>query len=124
MKNLLGSTHSIFRAFADETRLRLLNLLLERELCVCELCEVLDLAQPNASRHLSYLRRAGLVTVRQQGKWKHYAVPNRPQGLERTLLHCVKSCLREIDVLQRDLDRLRDLEPGGRCAHRSRTGPT
>ena len=123
MKNLLGSTHSIFRAFADETRLRLLNLLLERELCVCELCEVLDLAQPNASRHLAYLRRAGLVTVRQQGKWKHYAVPKRPQGLERTLLHCVRSCLREIDVLQRDLDRLRELEPGERCAHGSGTGP-
>ena len=75
---------------------------------MCELCEVLDLAQPNASRHLAYLLRAGLVTVRQEGKWKYYTVAKRPTGLHRTLLDCVRGCLREIDVLKRDLSRLGD----------------
>ena len=89
--------------------LRLLNLLMERELCVCELCEVLDIAQPNISRHVAYLRRAGLVTVRQVGKWRYCAVPRRPTGLHRTLIRCVRECLRDIDVLQEDLARLREV---------------
>ena len=105
----LVSTNTLFRAFADQTRLRLLNLLLERELCVCELCAVLDENQPKISRHLAYLRRAGLVTVRQEGKWKYYAIPKRSAGLQRTLLNCVRGCLREIDLLQEDLSRLREV---------------
>ena len=95
----LATTNTLFRAFADPTRLRLLNLLLEQELCVCELCEILDEVQPKISRHLAYLRRAGLVTVREEGKWKYYAVLKR--------LDCVGSCLREIDILQNDLKRLK-----------------
>ena len=115
MKSSLASTNTVFRAFADETRLRLLNLLLERELCVCDLCAILREIQPKISRHLAYLRRAGLVTVREQGKWKYYAVPKNPSGLERTLLRCVKSCLREIDVLQDDLDRLQNTQADINC---------
>ncbi len=71
MSPMLTATPDLFRAFADPTRLRLLNLLLERELCVCDLCAVLDEIQPKVSRHLAYLRRAGLVTVRSDGNWKH-----------------------------------------------------
>ena len=59
MSTTLTMTNTLFRAFEDETRLRLLNLLIEGELCVCELCELLDLDQPKISRHLAYLRRAG-----------------------------------------------------------------
>ncbi len=107
MTATLTITKDVFRAFADPTRLRILNLLAEREVCVCDLCSVLDEVQPKVSRHLAYLRRAGLVDVRQEGKWKHYRIKRNTQGLERTLINCVKSCLREIDVLQEDLDRLR-----------------
>lgn len=114
MKSMLAATPDLFRAFADPTRLRLLNLLLERELCVCDLCEVLDEIQPKVSRHLAYLRRAGLVSVRRDGKWKHYAVTKKAAGLERTLLDCIRTCLRDLDVLSRDLKRLRKL-PRGRC---------
>ncbi len=102
----LATIHPMFRAFVDPTRVRILNLLLERELCVCELCELLEMVQPKISRHLAYLRRAELVTVRQDGKWKYYAVPPRPGGLAKKLLSCVRSCLREIDVLRDDLIRL------------------
>jgi len=107
MTATLATTPDVFRAFADPTRLRILNLLAEREVCVCDLCRVLDEIQPKVSRHLAYLRRAGLVEVRQDGKWKHYRVKRDAQGLERTLIHCVTSCLREIDVLREDLARLR-----------------
>ena len=110
MKTTLSSTHSVFRAFADETRLRLLNLLLEGEVCVCDLCEVLEEIQPKISRHLAYLRRAGLVSVRQVGKWKYYAIPKRPSGLHRKLLNCIRSCLRELDLLQKDLSRLQEVQ--------------
>jgi ArsR family transcriptional regulator len=114
MKAALATTPDLFRAFADPTRLRLLNLLLEGERCVCELCEVLDEIQPKVSRHLAYLRRAGLVSVRRDGKWKHYSVTKKPGGLQRTLLDCVGTCLRDLDVLRGDLKRLRTL-PKGRC---------
>jgi len=103
----LATTPDVFRAFADPTRLRILNLLIGGEVCVCDLCSVLNESQPKTSRHLAYLRRAGLVEVRQDGKWKHYRIRRHARGLERTLINCVKSCLREIDVLRDDLDRLR-----------------
>ena len=111
----LATTNTLFRAFADETRLRILNLLLEREVCVCDLCDVLDVLQPSISRHLAYLDRAGLVTVRQEGKWKYYSTVRQADSPRRRLLNCVKSCLRDIDVLRSDLDRLRELQRAGQC---------
>ena len=71
-----------FRALADHTRLRLLNLMGENEVCVCYFVAVLKLSQPKISRHLAYLRRAGIVGVRRQGKWMHYRllVPSDPHG--------------------------------------------
>ncbi len=103
----LANSQDVFRAFADPTRLRILNLLIEGEVCVCDLCSVLDEIQPKISRHLAYLRKSGLVEVRQDGKWKHYRIKKHARGLERTLINCVRSCLREIGVLQEDLERLR-----------------
>ncbi len=106
MITTLATSPDLFRAFADPTRLRILNLLLEGEVCVCDLCSVLDEIQPKVSRHLAYLRRAELVTVRTEGKWKFYALAKRKKGLQSTLLNCVRSCLRGIDELQHDLVRL------------------
>lgn len=63
---------TLFKALADNTRLRLINLLGDDELCVCSCVEVLQTNQPKISRHLAYLRRAGLVTTRRDGKWTHY----------------------------------------------------
>jgi ArsR family transcriptional regulator len=63
-----------FQALGDRTRLRLLNLMGDQELCVCYLVEVLGLPQPKISRHLAYLRRAGLVAARRDGKWMHYRI--------------------------------------------------
>jgi ArsR family transcriptional regulator, arsenate/arsenite/antimonite-responsive transcriptional repressor len=116
MNSGLVSAPDLFRAFADATRLRILNLLLEGELCVCDLCELLEEVQPKVSRHLAYLRRAGLVTVRQHGKWKFYAVPDRPAAPARTLLDCVGSCLRQLDELTRDIEHLQRLPKRNVCA--------
>ena len=62
----------LFKALADNTRLRLIHLLGDDELCVCSCVEVLRTNQPKISRHLADLRRAGLVTARRDGKWTHY----------------------------------------------------
>ena len=105
----------LFRAFADPTRLRLISLLLEGELCVCDLCAVVEESQPKVSRHLALLRRANLVRVRSEGKWKYYAVADAPAGMRRTLLDCVRSCLRGTEVLKADLKRLGAMEPVQPC---------
>ena len=65
---------SFFRALADRTRLRLLNLLGDDEVCVCFFVEILKTHQPKISRHLAYLRRVGIVAARRDGPWIHYRV--------------------------------------------------
>lgn len=69
---------SLFAALADRTRLRLLNLMNGREVCVCYFVEILRQSQPKISRHLAYLRNAGIVTARRDGKWMHYSM-QRPE---------------------------------------------
>jgi ArsR family transcriptional regulator len=64
----------LFAALADRTRLRLLNLMNGREVCVCYFVEILKQSQPKVSRHLAYLRRAGIVSTRRDGKWMHYSI--------------------------------------------------
>ncbi|MBI5189214.1 MAG: metalloregulator ArsR/SmtB family transcription factor [Nitrospirae bacterium] len=61
-----------FKALSDETRLRILKLLEEGELCVCDLTAALDMTQPNISFHLGILRGAGLIKDRKDGRWTHY----------------------------------------------------
>ncbi|MCL2659807.1 MAG: metalloregulator ArsR/SmtB family transcription factor [Acidobacteriaceae bacterium] len=95
-----------FQALGDETRLRLLNLIGEREICVCHLVEVLGVPQPKISRHLAYLRAAGLVAARREGKWMHYRIlmPQHPGAaavLQQTL-----ALLGEDRAMQTDLVRL------------------
>jgi ArsR family transcriptional regulator len=105
-----------FRAFADPTRLRILHLLQDRnEICVWDLCEALEESQPKISRHLATLRRAGLVEVRQQGKWKYYALASGETPLHRSLLRCVGSCLADFPELRRDRERLEALALRVRC---------
>lgn len=64
----------LFAALADRTRLRLLNLMNGREVCVCYFVEILKQGQPKISRHLAYLRNAGIVSARRDGKWMHYSI--------------------------------------------------
>jgi DNA-binding transcriptional ArsR family regulator len=68
------TTESFFMALADKTRLRILNLLRSGEVCVLHFTDVLGESQPKISRHLAYLRRAGVVAARRDGKWMHYSI--------------------------------------------------
>jgi ArsR family transcriptional regulator, arsenate/arsenite/antimonite-responsive transcriptional repressor len=97
---------ALFRALADRTRLRLLNLMRGQEVCVCYFVEVLRTSQPKVSRHLAYLRRAGIVAARRQGTWMHYriAVPSDPRA--GRILNEVLDSLRDDREMQRDVGRL------------------
>jgi ArsR family transcriptional regulator len=89
-EDFLFKMETFFMALADKTRLRLLNLMREDEICVCFFSEVLEESQPKVSRHLAYLRNAGMVEARRDGKWMHYRIikpanPFAAQVLEDTL---------------------------------------
>jgi ArsR family transcriptional regulator len=96
----------LFRALADPTRLRLLNLMAGQEVCVCYFTEVIGAPQPKISRHLAYLRKAGIVAARREGKWMHYrlAAPSSPHVA--SILKSVIESLRQDKALQRDRQRL------------------
>ncbi len=115
MATVLKTTNTVFRAFADENRTRLLNLRLEGEVCVCDLCVALDMRQPRISRPLAYLPKAGLAAARQKGKWKHYAAAKHPAELHRRLLNCVRTSLGTLTLLETDLARLEQPRGRGCC---------
>jgi ArsR family transcriptional regulator len=96
----------LFAALSDRTRLRLLNLMDGREVCVCYFVEILAQSQPKVSRHLAYLRRAGVVAARREGKWMHYRirVPDHA-GAARILCETLK-VLKEEKAMQADQARL------------------
>ena len=96
----------IFRALADPTRLRLLNLIGNREICVCYFVEILGLSQPKISRHLAYLRRAGIVTARRDGKWMHYRLSAPKDPTARSILRETMKHVAAEPEMQRDLARL------------------
>jgi len=96
----------ILKALSDETRLRVINLLYEGELCVCDIMEVLDISQAKASRHLAVLRRAGLVTDRKSAQWVYYTLAQfeKNEFLERIVF----DQLRQSDLYATDLKNLLD----------------
>jgi len=103
----------LFKALADETRLRILNLLAHGELCVCEIEHALEIGQSKASRHLAYLRNAGLVTDRREGPWMYYAVAD-PDGLaHRFVLDWLAQTGGEVPQAAADLKALEELRTGG-----------
>jgi ArsR family transcriptional regulator len=95
-----------FSALADKTRLRLLNLLREGEVCVCFFAGTLDTNNPKISRHLSYLKRASLVSARRDGKWMHYSIqrPTDDHGAE--LFDATMKMLENDREMKRDRERL------------------
>jgi ArsR family transcriptional regulator, arsenate/arsenite/antimonite-responsive transcriptional repressor len=96
----------LFAALADPTRLRLLNLMAGREVCVCYFVEILKLGQPKISRHLAYLRNAGIVRARREGKWMHYRIQLPEDQAARSILDAVLASFAENAEMQRDLSRL------------------
>jgi ArsR family transcriptional regulator, arsenate/arsenite/antimonite-responsive transcriptional repressor len=96
----------LFAALSDRTRLRLLNLMNGREVCVCYFVEILAQSQPKISRHLAYLRRAGVVAARREGKWMHYKIAMPAHSGAVRILRQTLDVLREEKSMQADLARL------------------
>ena len=103
----MRSLVNLFKAFSDETRLRILNVLLGGELCVCELMDALQMTQPRISHQLRILKGAGLVVDRREGKWIIYALEAKEQqDPVSSLLTLLQNCITD-GVFERDRARLR-----------------
>jgi len=100
----INDVETLFKAFADPTRLRILNVLVAGELCVCDIVTILGLPQPMVSRHLALLRNAALVEVTREWKYAHYRLAGPANTVHRTLINCVRSCFAGIDSLDRERD--------------------
>lgn len=95
-----------FQSLGDKTRLRLLNLMGDQEICVCYFVEILGSPQPKISRHLACLRRAGIVTARREGKWMHYRIVRPPHVGAAQILRQTLAILKEEKGMQTDRARL------------------
>jgi ArsR family transcriptional regulator, arsenate/arsenite/antimonite-responsive transcriptional repressor len=95
-----------FIALSDRNRLRLINLMGEDEVCVCFFVEILKMAQPKVSRHLAYLRRAGIVEARREGKWMHYRIVTPSDECAQRILEAVRDWLGRDREMQQDRARL------------------
>ena len=96
----------LFRALSDRTRLRLINLMGLGEVCVCFLVEIIGPNQPKISRHLAYLRKAGIVAARREGKWMHYRLSAPADENANQILEEVRKWMAEDPEMQRDLKQL------------------
>jgi ArsR family transcriptional regulator len=97
----------LFAALADSTRLRLLHLMDGREVCVCYFVEILNQSQPKISRHLAYLRNAGIVTARREGKWMHYSIRRPADARACAILDATLLSFNDDHEMQMDVIRLR-----------------
>lgn len=95
-----------FKALADPTRLRIINLIADQEVCVCYFVEILKTNQPKISRHLAYLRRAGIVSARREGIWMHYRISTPKNENAAKVLMDVREWLARDTVMQQDRSRL------------------
>jgi ArsR family transcriptional regulator len=102
----LATMDAVFKALADPTRLRILGLLADGEVCVCNIHECLGVPQSRASRHLAYLRRTGLVKARKDGLWVHYQLAPLTDSAMKVLMNAVTHCLCHVESVTRDRQRL------------------
>lgn len=112
MQDLIKAAKSL----SDATRLRMLNLLLQRECCVCEVMQVLEISQTRASRNLSILYHAGFLKQRKEGLWAYYSInESSPEGYANLLLEAVQDFLKDNPEARKDLARLKETERLGPC---------
>lgn len=114
-KTAAEGLEELFQALGDRTRVRLLNLMADGEVCVCFFVEVLDEPQPKISRHLAYLRNAGLVLARKQGLWSYYRLAAPRDRLHRKLLECLACCEGLAPEQASDAAALRAAKRRGNC---------
>lgn len=102
----LDTMAALFQALADPTRLRILGLLLTGDVCVCNIHESLRIPQPKASRHLAYLRRAGLVDTRRDGLWVYYRLSGSADPVISIIRQSVTAALGDLEAVRKDTSRL------------------
>ena len=109
-----------FRVLSDETKMRVLNLLLERECCVCEVIQALDISQSKASRGLTTLHDAGFLKMRKEGLWSLYSLDKEGiEGYRSQLVEAVREALKDNKIAALDKERLKKAERvGARCVRR------
>jgi ArsR family transcriptional regulator, arsenate/arsenite/antimonite-responsive transcriptional repressor len=105
----------MFRAFSDRTRLRVLHLLQAGEMCVGDVAEILRVPQPSASRHLAYLKKAGLVVARKSEQWNYYSLAPTKSPFHQKLLECLASCFSDVPEIQGDKARADKVKRSGGC---------
>jgi ArsR family transcriptional regulator, arsenate/arsenite/antimonite-responsive transcriptional repressor len=105
----------LFKALGDETRLRIVSLLTQGELCVCDLMDVLEEPQSKISRHLSYLKHSGLTYSKRVGVWMHYGLRERANEKCDHLVRFLRGELSALSQSRRDIDRLREFKRKGGC---------
>ena len=105
----------VFKALADTNRLRIVNLLLHGELCVCDIQYVLENSQPNVSRHLAYLKNSGIVLDRRDGYRVFYRIANPRESNRRLLFDFLRQIFKNEDRLDQDTKRLREAIASGSC---------
>nr|WP_315024335.1 metalloregulator ArsR/SmtB family transcription factor [uncultured Aminipila sp.] len=97
----MDNIENVLKALSDETRLRIINILYEKELCVCDITETLKITQTKASRHLGYLKNSGLLVDRKQAQWVHYSLSDN-EGID-FIENLVLNTLRKNSIYQTDL---------------------
>lgn len=110
----IESMATLFQALGDPTRLRIIGLLLGGEICVCDIHETLRITQPKASRHLAYLRRAGVVEARREGLWVHYRLADTDDAVLDAVRQAVAHALGHLKSIRQDGQRLQ--KESGCCA--------
>ena len=98
----IDELENVFKALADKTRLRILALLGNNEVCVCHIHDSLGLPQPTVSRHLAYLRKSGLVAARRDGVWMHYQMSRALSPLARGIVGAAVDALRRVPATNQD----------------------
>ncbi len=105
----------LFKGLADQNRLRILNLLLHGELCVCDIQYVLESSQPNVSRHLTYLKNSGLVLDRREGSRIYYRLARTAEGVRKSLFDFLRDAFRDAKTLAEDSRKLKKAIEKGSC---------
>jgi ArsR family transcriptional regulator len=112
----MKTTARMFKALSDETRLRILYLLLDGELCVCDIMAVLQLPQSTVSRHLAYLKNSGWVDDRRCGVWMYYSIVNNGNTLQKRLLESLRENRSVLEAAVADRERLSVFSQHNSCA--------
>ncbi len=105
----------LFKGLADQTRLRILNLLIHGELCVCDIQYVLASSQTNVSRHLTYLKNSGLVLDRREGARMYYRLAQPNEGLHKLLFPFLRDTFKSSEILSEDSQKLKKAIENGSC---------